>query len=122
MHNALLDDKGRIRATIFYKGAFYDRRAHIRVLRRFSIESRPVCGWENYAGNCAGKPEVNWVVVVLDSGSVVWTSEQIIKPTFCTKENFTEADALEGRRIAEAKNWLINKGYPDWENPAAYWD
>lgn len=29
MHNDVIDEKGRVRATIFYKAAFYDRRAHI---------------------------------------------------------------------------------------------
>ena len=38
MWSKLIDDKGRERAAIFYKAAFYDRKAHADTLRRFSIE------------------------------------------------------------------------------------
>jgi len=31
MHSDLLDEKGRKRASVFYKAAFYDRRAHMRL-------------------------------------------------------------------------------------------
>lgn len=37
MWNNLVDEKGRIRATFFYKAAFYDREAFIRPCRRFKI-------------------------------------------------------------------------------------
>lgn len=37
MYTHLLDEKGRIRASIFYKAAFYDRKADISFERRFSI-------------------------------------------------------------------------------------
>ncbi len=37
MWNELVDDKGRVRATFFYKAAFYDRDAFIHFERRFNI-------------------------------------------------------------------------------------
>lgn len=37
MWNELLDDKGRVRATYFYKGVFYDRDAFIHLEKRFSV-------------------------------------------------------------------------------------
>jgi hypothetical protein len=37
MHSDLLDEKGRKRAGIFYKAAFYDRRANLSIVTRFSI-------------------------------------------------------------------------------------
>src|SRR6185436_8068032 len=37
MYTDLVDDKGRVRASIFYKAAFYDRKADISFKRRFSI-------------------------------------------------------------------------------------
>ncbi len=36
----LVDDKGRNRASIFYKSAFYDRDAFLHLVRRFSVEVR----------------------------------------------------------------------------------
>lgn len=38
MWSNLIDNKGRIRANIFYKAAFYDRNANIQFLRRFNFE------------------------------------------------------------------------------------
>jgi hypothetical protein len=37
MWSDLLDDKGRRRGNIFYKAAFYDRSAHMRMIPRFNI-------------------------------------------------------------------------------------
>ena len=38
MHSDILDDQGRRRVAIFYKAAFYDRRADARLVRRFTVE------------------------------------------------------------------------------------
>jgi len=38
MWSELVDGKGRVRASIFYKAAFYDRKAHLRLAPRFTIE------------------------------------------------------------------------------------
>lgn len=35
----IYDEKGRERASIFYKAAFYDRRAHMSMSRRYSVGS-----------------------------------------------------------------------------------
>src|SRR5262249_23103348 len=43
MHSDLLDDKGRKRASIFYKAAFYDRRADMHLVRRFSVSGYEAC-------------------------------------------------------------------------------
>lgn len=41
MWSKLVDDRGRERASIFYKAAFYDRDAHINITRRFSARWSP---------------------------------------------------------------------------------
>jgi hypothetical protein len=38
----IFDEKGRKRASIFYKAAFYDRKAHMSLQRRFTQETVPV--------------------------------------------------------------------------------
>lgn len=38
MHSRILDSAGRERVHIFYKAAFYDRRAHMGLVGRYSIE------------------------------------------------------------------------------------
>ena len=38
MHSDLVDEKGKVRAGIFYKAAFYDRRANIHWLGRYRVQ------------------------------------------------------------------------------------
>lgn len=39
MHSYIVDEKGRQRVGMFYKAAFYDRRAWARVIRRYRVDS-----------------------------------------------------------------------------------
>ena len=41
MWSKIVDEKGRERASMFYKAAFYDRSAHISLTRRFSAGYMP---------------------------------------------------------------------------------
>jgi hypothetical protein len=100
MHTDILDDKGRRRGGIFYKAAFYDRSAHCYLSPRFSY---------SLYGN--GAKDGTYSACVEDAG----------KPL----KSFGDTDKsdYDGREIIEGKirAWL-NKNYPDYENPAAYWD
>lgn len=95
----LRDVKKRLRANIFYKAAFYDRKAFIRPLTRYAIHS--VADWLGEA----------FQERVVDLG----VDEQA-RTLFVTKEcsNSDEADQ-------EAALWL-NQHFPDWKNPLAYWE
>jgi hypothetical protein len=94
MWSELLDDRGRKRAGMFYKAAFYDRAAHIHLTQRFAIERFHEDG-----------------VCVTDCTAVL--------RNFGT---FKDRDyGHQDRLAADAKAWL-HQNYPDWENPAAYWD
>lgn len=106
MWNDLLDDKGRKRASVFFKAAFYDYNAHT-----FGLERRYTVG-RNYASERDMKPNA---IVVRD----VATGEAIhsIQLTPEQADNYTLLDTLE--RQAEA--WL-DANYSDWKNPLAYWD
>lgn len=111
MWSKLVDDKGRERATIFYKAAFYDRRAHIGLTRRFSFNVQPVCGWEQKFDN-ETEPRI---CVVTDGGEAIWQSEEV-KPS----------PEIEWFRLDTVLNPLglawISEHYPDWQDPLAYWD
>lgn len=37
MHSDILDERGRKRVGVFYKAAFYDRRAHAHLISRFQV-------------------------------------------------------------------------------------
>lgn len=103
MWSDLLDNKGRKRAAIFYKAAFYDRRASLNTVRRFGVQP-------DY-----GRMKVNVVVVqVTDGDTVVYTTDPV--PS-------TEANLYEVRDLAMAlaRQWL-DEHYPDWGNAPAYWN
>lgn len=96
MHSKLMDEQGRERAGIFYKAAFYDRRANVFFNRRYSAH-----GHYNDAGEVTK-------VLVLDG-------EKVIKelPTDPSLKNYEQGDV--GNR------WL-DENYPDWKDVWAYWD
>lgn len=94
MWSNLLDDKGRKRASMFYKAAFYDRSAHIRRSRRFNTDVYHQDG-----------------VVATDCGRVIKNFGKV------DRRAWNEQDA----KGEEARAWLT-ANYPDWENPDAYWD
>lgn len=104
MWSKLVDDKGRERAAIFYKAAFYDRSAHMGCSRRFAVSL-------DYDRQ---EKEGVSVAVVTDCGKVIHTTEPIPADG---RESWAVGD--DARDAATA--WL-QANYPDWENPAAHWD
>lgn len=122
MWSKLIDEKGRERASIFYKAAFYDRNAHLTLTRRFSCRVEPIYGYgdKDYRQH-------EWHCVVADCGGLVWQSQRIEpEPEYSLQDETKLAawkdwtakkDALQQEGIA----WL-DQNYPDWEDPLAYWD
>lgn len=110
MWSELIDDKGRKRASIFYKAAFYDRIAHISLDTRFHATYMPEDDYKTdipYEERQAGC----WYGVVRDCGNVIYRTEPLKNPMF--EQQYELADA--------AQAWLEEK-YPDWKDPLAYWD
>jgi len=94
MWSRLVDDKGRERASIFYKAAFYDRNAALSVSTRYSVDA-------GYSGDN--------VVAVKDGNQRI--HELGVGGDYDAKYALRE----------QTEAWLDEK-YPDWRNPAAYWD
>jgi len=109
MWNDLLDDKGRQRATFFYKAAFYDRNAHINPTRRFEAAYEPEGGFGNYKDN------QKYHAIVKDCGKEIYRS-----PAVHATDRATYTSGIEEARKAAAE-WLKER-YPAWEDPCAYWD
>jgi hypothetical protein len=107
MWNELVDNKGRKRASIFYKAAFYDRSAHMSIETRFSAHREPSCGWDSEDYRHGWE---DWIAVVRDCGIKLWHSEIM-------KDEQGVDDVLR----QQAQAWL-DEHYPDWRNPLAYWD
>ena len=99
MHSDLLDEHGRKRAGIFYKAAFYDRRASMCMHCRFGVD----CYLD-------GSDDSMFQVAVTDCGKVVREFGEIKRYDY------------EGSRVLESKAmvWLADH-YPEWKNPLVCW-
>lgn len=112
MHSELLDPQGRVRGSIFYKAAFYDRRAHMSLKTRYTAGCSPEDGYRteiSFAEREAGK----WAGTVIDSanGEIVWKTEWEIHPDY-QRQNALSSLAVE---------WM-RENYPEYKDPLAYWD
>ncbi len=102
MWSNLLDDKGRKRAGIFYKAAFYDRSAHISALNRFSVDS-----WSRTTDTLV-------VVFVTDACGLVEHEESM---AIGDAKKYNVMDAAEDKVKA-----FLDETYPLWRDASAYWD
>lgn len=106
MWNNLIDDKGRVRATFFYKAAFYDRDAFINFNTRYYYEPYspnyevPYQDRENYCR-----------VIDRSTKDVVFNTPSHIGDNW----NKNDADRLL------CQTWL-KENFPDYESINAYWD
>ena len=115
MWSDLLDDKGRKRAAIFYKAAFYDRSASLYLTNRYVCQTQPEDFYKNKDMTYEERKQGRWACVVLDGEEIVFQTEWATHKD--TERYYNEDDEM--RDIAKA--WLAEH-YPDYENPMAYWD
>lgn len=100
MWSDLIDDKGRKRAAVFYKAAFYDQQAFIRLERRYWVDGYVQCG------------ESQLAVAVMDGASILRSFGAYDKDNgWDRKESLVES----------ATKWL-EQNYPQWNDVTAYWD
>jgi hypothetical protein len=107
---ALRDDKGRQRASIFFKDEIYHREAFMIPCARYNVSTR--YSWDHKIVQA----------VVLDGNQHIHESRTLKKPgddaTF--NELVEHSKILEDLR-AQAASWLDER-FPDWKNPGAYWN
>jgi hypothetical protein len=124
MWSQLVDEQGRERARIFYKAAFYDRKAHISLSRRFSVRVEPICGYEHH--NYRAYP---WHCVVYDCGKPIWEAEQRVEQEPEYRHGDPEEKRLawldwhdrKGGLSTLGEEWL-DEHYRNWRSPLAHWD
>jgi len=111
----LKDDKDRVRGGIFYKAAFYDRSAHMRLSPRFRITTEPEDAYKTEISYEERKnmPEYGRVY---DGEIVVFETEAI-----AALEDEKSYDVRD-RYLRQCEQWLMDKGFTDYKNPLAYWD
>jgi len=108
MWSDIVDENGNKRGGIFYKAAFYDRSAHMRLDRRFSIRKDYDLA-ENYAveHGVASKYAVSQCSVFdAKQGQPVFVGDCYVL-------------RREARRSALD---FLEANYPGWESVHAYWD
>lgn len=123
MWSRLVDPAGRVRASMFYKGAFYDRRSHLSISRRFSI-TLDYQDMEDH-DNLARRFAVHDAEKFVDGKAVpqplfqgAWFDDVLVRwgmPEHVAKQ------AKKKELEAAAEAWLEER-YPDWADPAAYWE
>jgi hypothetical protein len=105
MHSDIVDDLGRVRGGIFYKAAFYDRRASGHWSTRYRIDA-------DYA------PPPDHGVTAFKAVDTA-TGETI----FSEEVEVGESDKYARRDIAEgAVRAKLEAQFPDYRNVTAYWE
>lgn len=136
MWSNLLDNTGRLRGTIFYKAAFYDREAFINIEQKIKI----VINRGKYLSREDKKANVPVLFQVIEQGAgVIYSTDAQVCPQPLPKKLNKEWNLLSDKekqeywaweeqydlwvagRECEVIEWLkANK--PDFENVFAYWD
>lgn len=98
-YTTVLDEKGRDRARLFYKAAFYDRRADMSMVTRFSIATYQ-----------PGKDEQHRCAAIMNSGAVMLDLGEWPMDNWNARE--------EKEKAGQA--WL-EENYPHWQDPFAHW-
>lgn len=98
MWSYLLDEKGRKRASIFYKAAFYDRRAGMHLDTRYHLDPY-----------IDGSDKDHYRIAAFDGKTEIKDFGEYARADY--------SDTL--RKEAEA--WMAET-YPQWMDPTAYWD
>lgn len=104
MWNSLLDANGSKRGSIFYKAAFYDRDAFINLECRYGTKNEYFNG-EKDADGCTIQ-----CIMAYDfkAKTALWTSEKLTDK---------EADSAYNT-VSE----YLQRNFPDYKNPHAYWE
>jgi len=114
MWNDLIDNKGRTRASFFYKAAFYDRDAFINFNTRYSFRIEP---FDNYESDATFEERKSkpWYLYVVDNGKTI---KNIAEAIACTDKDYYHIDD----RLREIGRNYMDKNYPDWKDINSYWD
>lgn len=104
MHSTIVDEQGRERVSIFYKAAFYDRRATSGLKCRFRVD------WLFDSEEGSGIKEGETAYVVKDCGKEIFRTA-----TF--KSQDWDSDAAH-KKIAES--WLAER-FQNTNDPTAHW-
>ncbi len=122
MWNNLVDDKGHVRASFFYKAAFYDRSAHIGPSARYTCA-------RDYSNEVYKKQLIR--SAVKDGDKVLYKTEAVPDPTKAPgteklqgKEFRAINDALRAIELAQHAECLawLTENFPNHADPVESWN
>ncbi len=103
MHSDILDERGRRRASVFYKAAFYDRRANAYLTRRFRVEDH----YEDKPGGDSQR-----------LGAAIKDGDKVLKlAPYANDKDYPACQAI--LKVLQAE---FSAERPDYLDPLAYWD
>ena len=103
MHSKILDEQGRERVSVFYKAAFYDRRANAGLVCRYRVETQ-------FPDKSNDLPQDEIRYIVTDGGKEIYRTP-----------NVKDRDYPAGDRAEKvARDWLAEAA-PDAADPTTYW-
>lgn len=109
MHSDLLDGAGRVRAGIFYKAAFYDRKASLSMRRRYTVDSWHSC---DAAGIASERGDEKFrIIAIYDAGAELHRFGVVPESDWAKAEDLTKQ--------AEAH---LAERFPNHADAMAYWD
>lgn len=103
MHSDLLDADGCVRAGIFYKAAFYDRKADMRLNCRYVVFS-------DYTGEDYKNRKVTFSAKDTKTNTLLWTGETI-----------PSSDYKAGDQQELLVREYLEKHFPNYRDPMEYW-
>jgi hypothetical protein len=103
MHSDIVDDQGRVRGSIFYKAAFYDRKASGHWARRYRVEADYTADYDVSA----------YKAIDAASGETLF-SEPVPAEV---GDKWARCDLAENAVTAK-----LAEQFPDNRDPTAYWD
>ena len=112
--NDLIDDKGRVRATFFYKATFYDRDAFINFNTRYTAYIDYTDDYPEIDDE--GWPKSHIIGRVKDCKEIIYST--------AVKDSFGDYHMQDKVREAvgeELENYMAEH-YPDYKDVNAYWD
>ena len=115
MWNDLLDDKGRKRASFFYKAAFYDRDAFINFETRYTtcIDHTLEYAEVGYDEWCKS-PSIGYVK---DCDKIIYSTEAMH-----SYDDYIEQEEKVEKPLRKILDDYMAEHYPDYKDVNAYWD
>lgn len=105
MWSSVVDEKGRDRIAVFYKAAFYDRKAHMSLTARYRIG----CDYDNPLRGQGLDGQTAFKFGVLDCGKLIHEVG--------IHKSYQDTNWL----IELAEKW-INENRPNWKDPIKSWE